>query len=235
MNAILWPHVIVGLIAILLGTVAVSVRKGGRLHARVGTGFAASMLFVGGTAIILEIFFANQTGAGGMMTCYFVATSWMTARRRDGRAGRFEKYACGVISIICAYFVGCGIAANLSPTGLFGGHVANFYFAFGGLCLAATAMDLNFIFRRVISGRQRLSRHLWRMCFAFFFATTSFFLGQRDTLPVAVQQSPILYALAAAPLVVMLFWLARIRLVRAVRGSARSGFITTGSDIPANA
>lgn len=233
MSAVLWPHVVVGLIAILLGGTAIAVRKGGRLHARIGTWFAVSMLFVGGTAIILEIFFANTTGAGGMMTCYFVATSWMTARRRDGRAGRFEKAACGVITIIGAYFIGCAIAAGFSPTGRFAGHVPNFYLAFGGLCLLAAALDLNFILRGVISSRQRLSRHLWRMCFAFFFATTSFFLGQRDTLPTGIQQSPILYVLAIAPLLAMLFWLARIRLVKAVERSRESGLIRIGSNPPA--
>jgi hypothetical protein len=49
------------------------------------------------------------------------------------------------------------------------------------------------------------------MCFAFFIATGSFFLGQQKVMPVAVRDSPILFVLAFAPFAVMLFWLVRVR------------------------
>ena len=64
-----------------------------------------------------------------------------------------------------------------------------------------------------LSARQRIARHLWRMCFAFFIATGSFFLGQQDVLPQAVRGSPILFVLAFVPFALMLFWLARLRSV----------------------
>ncbi len=54
------------------------------------------------------------------------------------------------------------------------------------------------------------------MCFAFFIATGSFFLGQQDILPAAVRGSPVLFVLALAPLAVMLFWLVRIRFAKTV-------------------
>jgi hypothetical protein len=62
---------------------------------------------------------------------------------------------------------------------------------------------------------QRISRHLWRMCFAFFIATGSFFLGQQDVLPKAVRGSAILFVLAFAPFAVMPFWLVRLRFRKA--------------------
>ena len=65
--------------------------------------------------------------------------------------------------------------------------------------------------RGTLSATQRLSRHLWRMCFAFFIATGSFFLGQQDVLPQALRGSPILFVLAFAPFALMLFWLVRVR------------------------
>jgi hypothetical protein len=34
-----------------------------------------------------------------------------------------------------------------------------------------------------ISDRQRITRHLWRMCFGLFIATGSFFLGQQAVFP----------------------------------------------------
>jgi hypothetical protein len=54
------------------------------------------------------------------------------------------------------------------------------------------------------------------MCFAFFIATGSFFLGQQDVLPKAVQGSPVLFVLAFAPFAVMLFWLARLRFAKTI-------------------
>jgi hypothetical protein len=62
------------------------------------------------------------------------------------------------------------------------------------------------LLKQLTSG-QRIRRHLWRMCFAFFIATGSFFLGQQRVMPVAVRGSPVLFALAFAPFAVMLFWL----------------------------
>jgi hypothetical protein len=56
----------------------------------------------------------------------------------------------------------------------------------------------------------------WRMCFAFFIATGSFFLGQQDVLPQSVRGSPLLFVPAFAPFAVMLFWLVRLRFPKAI-------------------
>jgi hypothetical protein len=76
---------------------------------------------------------------------------------------------------------------------------------------------------RMLESRQpwavaRISRHLWRMCFAFFIATGSFFLGQQDVLPEAVRGSPILFVLAFAPIALMLFWFVRVRFSTMISG-----------------
>ena len=89
-------------------------------------------------------------------------------------------------------------------------------FAIAGFCLLAGLLDLNVVLRGKMTPAQRLSRHLWRMCFAFFIATGSFFLGQQDVLPAAVRGSPFLFVLAFAPFAVMLFWLARLRFAKAI-------------------
>ena len=54
------------------------------------------------------------------------------------------------------------------------------------------------------------------MCFAFFIATGSFFLGQQDVLPEAVRGSPLLFVPAFAPFGLMAFWLVRVRFPKAV-------------------
>jgi hypothetical protein len=211
MGLLLAIHIGGGLLALPSGTAAVVTQKGGRIHARAGTAFLASMLILGITASLLEPY-RTPPGSpiGGIIVCYFVATSWMAARRRDGTTGWFEMIACTAALVLGGLTVWGGVLGATTPAGP--GPV----FAIGGLCLLAGLLDLNAILRARLTPAQRIARHLWRMCFAFFVATGSFFLGQQDVLPKAVQGSPILFALAFAPFAVMAFWLVRLRFPRAI-------------------
>jgi hypothetical protein len=222
---VMWVHIAGGLIALASGAAAIAVRKGGALHASAGTGFCAAMLVLGITAAILEPFRQPVPGSpvGGIMVCYFVLTAWMTARRREGRPGWIEKIACAAALGGAAVIAWGGFTGATTPAGR--GPV----FIFAGVCLLAGLLDLNAILRR-LSPVQRISRHLWRMCFAFFIATGSFFLGQQDVLPRAVRGSPILFVLAFAPFAVMAFWLVRLRFAKAIARSKQSGRISIGGD-----
>ncbi len=220
MNIVMAIHIAGGLLALPAGTVAVAARKGGRLHARAGTIFFGSMLVLGITAAMLEPF-RNPPGSpiGGIVVCYFVATSWVAARRRDGTTGRFEIVACTAALLLGALMLWGALGGATTPAGR--GPV----FAVTGLVLLAGLLDLNAILRAPLGRAQRLARHLWRMCFAFFIATGSFFLGQQDVLPAAIRGSPLLLLLAFAPFAVMAFWLVRVRLRKPLRGfqPAREG------------
>ena len=223
-QGIMWIHIAAGMVALASGTVAVGARKGGAMHASAGTWFAVAMLVLGVTASILEPF-RSPPGSpiGGIMVCYFVATAWMTARRRDGTPGRFEKIACAAALGTAALMAWGGFMGDATtPAGR--GPV----FALAGLCLLAGLGDLRMVLRGKLTATQRLSRHLWRMLFAFFIATGSFFLGQQDILPAAVRGSPVLFVFAFAPFAVMLFWLVRIRFANAITRSKRTGLIFIG-------
>jgi len=56
------------------------------------------------------------------------------------------------------------------------------------------------------------------MCFSLFVATGSFFLGQADELPEALRVWPVLYVVALAPLVFLLYWMWRVRIRKSMRG-----------------
>jgi hypothetical protein len=103
-----------------------------------------------------------------------------------------------------------GIIAANSPHG-FDGYASGLYFAFGTFAGLVSVADIRYVRRGGLSGTPRIVRHLWRMCTALFLATCSFFLGQQKVMPVAWHGSPILTALALAPLVAMIFWLIRVR------------------------
>lgn len=217
MKFLLGVHIASGILAILAGTLAVTARKGGSLHTRVGTWFFASMLLLGVSAGMLEPY---RTPPGspisGVLVCYFVLTSWMTARRRDGTSGRFEIAACATALGLAALMIWGGFNGSTTPAGP--GPV----FALGGLCAIAGLLDLSVVLRRRLTPVQRIARHLWRMCFAFFIATGSFFLGQQQVLPAFVRDTPLQFVLAFAPFAVMAFWLVRVRIGKRFRGATRS-------------
>jgi hypothetical protein len=93
----------------------------------------------------------------------------------------------------------------------------------GTVILLAAFGDLRAIRERGLRGSRRLARHLWRMCFALFVATGSFFLGQMTFVPEPVRILPLLLVLAFAPIPFLLYWMWRVR----VRG--RSSGIVVGA------
>jgi hypothetical protein len=237
LNAITWIHIAGGMVALASGGVAAAVGKGSSLHAKAGIGFCVAMLVLGVTASILSPFKTPpESPVGGIMVCYFVATAWMTARRHSGRPGKFEKIACAVVLTIALAIMASGLEAAFSAAPPSGPPGPGALIALGAICLLAGLGDLKFIVRGQLSARQRITRHLWRMCFAFFIATGSFFLGQQDVLPAVVRGSPVLFVLAFAPFGLMLFWLVRVRSSRFARSTAISGTLRrTGRQAMSNA
>ena len=213
MNVIAWIHISGGLLALVTGAIALAMRKGGRIHLSAGMWFCASMFVLGVTASILSpLKSPPESPIGGIMVCYFVATAWMAARRRSGVPGTFEKIACASVLVMAALIIGHAFEVALAPPGQHSGPPGPVaLFILGAICLLAGFGDMRFIVRGKLTATQRISRHLWRMCFAFFIATGSFFLGQQDVLPPGLQGSPVLLVLAFAPLALMLFWLVRVR------------------------
>ncbi len=222
-QGITWIHIAGGMIALAAGAAAVAARKGGAVHAAAGTWFCSAMLVLGVTASILEPYRTPPgSPVGGILVCYFVLTAWVTARRRDGTTGKFEMFACAAALGTAALMIWGGLTGATTPAG------PGPIFALAGFCLLAGLLDLNVVLRGKMSAAQRLSRQVWRICLAFFIATGSFFLGQQDVMPKAVQGSPFLFVLAFAPFAIMIFWLARLRFAKAIGRAAQSGRIFIG-------
>jgi len=211
--ALMAIHIGAGIVAIFVGTAAVVVPKGGRAHAWAGTAFFAAMLVLGVSASILEPFRTPKPGSPlvGVFVCYFVLTSWVAARRRDGATGWFERAAAAVALGTGALMLWARLGGSTPTPGTRGP-----VFFLAGLCLLAGLLDLRVVLRGRLTAGERIRRHLWRMCFAFFIATGSFFLGQQKVMPAEIRGSPILFALAFAPFAVMGFWLIRLRFAKAI-------------------
>jgi hypothetical protein len=210
---ILFLHIAGGSAAIVSGTAALAMRKGGRGHVVAGNIFFVSMLAMASIGAFVAPFLVTAEGkpklfdsAAGFFTLYLVATSWLTVRRKAGTIGRAEVGAFLFASLLAVAIVLIG-AGRADPTG---------YYAMGLLIALAAALDLKVILNRGIAGTPRIARHLWRMCLALFVAVGSFFLGQQRVMPEFIQGSPWLSVPPLAVLATMLFWLLKLRFARLI-------------------
>jgi uncharacterized membrane protein len=209
-------HVAAGSAALIAGGSALAVRKGGRLHSKAGGIFFATMLAMAGTgAVIAAAKPERGTAVIGVFTCYLVATAWVSARRRDGRAGAFELAGLAAALACAAAMLGFGLLASSSPSGRFDSLPAAAHYPFAFLAALAAGLDLNFLLRGRLARHQRIARHLWRMCAALAIAAFSFFLGQQDEFPAAWRGLPIWFVPPFAVLAAMAFWLVRVRFTAA--------------------
>ena len=210
-------HISAGVLAMFAGAAAVSFRKGSRWHGKAGNIFVAAMLCMASAASCLA-YMKHQTNNvfGGLLTIYMVTTAWATARRRDGETGLLDwvgflfAFAIGLLGVI--HGIQEAIGTRASAPG-----VPPFMDIFmSSVILLAGLGDLRMLVRG-IAGRRRIARHLWRMCFGWFIATGSFFLGQQQVFPSRLRGSPLLLVLALLPLMLLIFWLIRVRFTNAFK------------------
>jgi len=220
---LLFFHVTAGVLAMIAGAAAISFSKGSRWHARAGNIFVASMLCMAAAASYLAYMKHQPNNVfGGFLTIYMVATAWATARRRDGETGVADwigflfALAVGVLSV----FHGFQKMAGREP--LDPGTYPFMQLFMGSIILLAAIGDLRMIVRG-ISGKRRIARHLWRMCFGWFIATGSFFLGQQQVFPAWLRGSPALLVPALLPLVLLVFWMIRVRFTSVYKKMALAG------------
>ena len=211
---ILVIHICGGVVGLLSGVAAVSFRKGSPRHRVAGNIFFISMLTLGSTAALLGNVF------GGALTLYVVTTGWLTARRREGQTTIFDWGALlfGLAVGVPIMIDGLSIVSGSIPPKP--GVPVGMILFLGSVALLACAGDVRMLVRGGVFGRQRVARHLWRMCFGLFIATGSF-LAQRRVL--AFLGGPKIMLLAALPLILMIFWLIRVRFKNAYQRKSVPG------------
>ena len=206
-------HISAGILGMLSGTAAMSFRKGSRRHALAGNIFVMAMLTMAASAMFLAVM-KHQTGniLGGIFTFYLLATAWFAAKRTDGGVsalGWVALLAPLAVAAANGYF---GVQKALSPTPSPDGVPAGMNFFMGSICLLAAVGDIRMLLRGGVFGVQRITRHLWRMCFGLFIATGSFFLGQGSKVfPAFIVKSGLLLIPAVLPLPLLIFWIFRVR------------------------
>jgi hypothetical protein len=169
--------------------------------------------------------------SGGTFTFYLIGTAWLTARRRDGETYRFDWVALLIPLAIGILLWMNGIKVVRSGASSQNGVPVGMILFLGSVCLLAAAGDVRMLLRGGVAGVKRISRHLWRMCFGLFIAAGSFFFGGSNrplrllsTVGLGKYLSPALFntslylVLTILPLILLIFWLVRVRFTNAYNG-----------------
>jgi len=200
----------------LTGFVAAFLRKGSRWHGLAGDVFAIAMLSMSSSGIYMAVA-KNKLGdmLGGALTFYLVSTAWLIARRRKPETNILDWGALAMalgIMVVAATF---GLQAANSATGLRYGYAPPNYIFLGSVALLAAIGDARVLAHGGISGAHRIARHLWRMCFAWFIAAASILLARQHLFLAVLRTSGVLVFLSFLPLLMMVFWLLRVRFTNA--------------------
>jgi len=213
MNSVLLPiHVVAGGLALVLGALALLVKKGGTVHRRSGLLFVYAMLVMGISATILG-------NIGGLMAVYFVVTALTTVRPVSPWTRRINVAALALAVGLALLDIVGGVKAFNSPRGILNGVPFQMLFFIAIVMILAAIGDVRIMQFGVPRGGPRLARHLWRMCFALFIAAGSFFSIRERVAKILpepfttgpMRTLPILLIFGA-----MFYWLWRVRGRRAL-------------------
>lgn len=212
MDTVLAVHIAGGALALLAGFAALGATKGEQLHRRAGVAFVAAMLVMGLTGAGV----AAATGVGGsviggLLAAYLTLSGFMVVRpptpglRRVSLAGVAVAVPLGLVS------AGTGVSTVADGSLVRDGVPVPMILLFATVALSSAAGDLRRLRTGPARGQRRLAAHLWRLCFALFIASGSFFLGQADEIPEALRVWPVLITLAVLPLAAIPYFLWRVR------------------------
>jgi hypothetical protein len=232
-SPILIGHICGGTLGLLSGTAAMSFRKGSPRHILAGKVFVASMLSMAVAAVYLAILRHQPSNIdGGILTFYLIGTAWLTARRRDGETSRFDWVLLSIPLTLGILTWMNGIKIVRSGASSQDGVPVGMTFFMGSVMLLAAAGDFRMLVGGGVLGAKRIARHLWRMCFGLFIAAGSFFMGPSNRplrllstvglgqhLPAALFSMTLYLILTILPLILLIFWLVRVRFPNAYKAS----------------
>jgi uncharacterized membrane protein len=205
-------HIVAGLLALLAGAVALAARKGSKLHRKSGLVFTGAMIVLTTSAVVLALFFTpNRVNVvAGLLTLYLVCTALLTVKREVG-----EMRGVTAALAVLAFVVGLralmlGLEALGNPNHVVDQVPAPPLFMFMTVGITGALLDARLLWAGRIAGAHRLARHLWRMTFAMWIATMSFFLGQAKVFPELLRKTYLLMIPVLIVAIMLFYWLARV-------------------------
>jgi len=206
------PHIIGGSIALIAGAVALYATKGANLHRKSGMIFVYSMLLMTATgAVIAAVKPVRLSVIAGVLTFYLVVTALRTVRTRTAeKLHWFDIAAASTAMLTGLYGIALGVGGWGSASGKIDGLPVPAHFMLGAVAIIASLLDVRMMLAGGVSGKHRIARHLWRMCFAMYVATSAFFLGQAKLFPEPFRNVALLAIPVVIVLVMLVYWLVRV-------------------------
>jgi hypothetical protein len=211
-------HVAAGSLALVAGFVAMAATKGGRAHRLAGRAFVGAMVVMALLGAAMAAQKPDRVSiTAGLLAFYLVCTAMLTVRPDLAHARRWGAGFAAFGFALGSAAVAWGFAA-LANQGQLDGMPAPMFFVFGSVALLGALGDARVLLIGAPQGPARLMRHVWRMGFAMFIATGSFFLGQADEFPAALRVPLVMFPPVLLVVGHVLYWLARLSWQR-VRGA----------------
>ena len=218
MEALLPFHIVAGVIGLMSGAAALSAAKGATLHRGSGRVFVYAMVAMASSGAAMALWDGPDANAiGGLTAAYLVITALTTVRPVTPASRRLDLgatalgLAIGLTSLVLA-------SVSLASGSGIDGIPAPVFVMFAAIGLLGGAGDVRVLRSGPLRGAKRLTRHLWRMCWALWIAVTSFFLGNSDVLPEAMRIPALLALPVVTVVVVLVYWLWRVRIRGNMRG-----------------
>lgn len=206
-------HIAGGCFALLFGYAALAASKGGSVHRKSGMGFVAAMITMSLTGALIATMKPDRGSMiAGALTFYFVVTG-LLAVKRVPRARQIEIGAMIAAVILSTFGIWAGswLAQRGRPE-------AAPMFLFSAMAIVGAIGDWRMLRAGELSGKPRLKRHLWRLCFAMWVAAASFFWGPPNRVPEIIRIPALLPIPVLTPIAAMLYWLWRMRGRKPLRG-----------------
>src|SRR5688572_24217435 len=206
-------HIIAGILSLIAGFTALYAAKGQWLHRKAGSIFSYAMLVMTGLGAMMALMGApnRPTVVAGLLCFYLVATGLLTVIRSVEQQRQLLLGLAGMATAVAVAGWLFGFMAIGSPKNSLDHIPGGVIFMFATVATLGVIGDARVLWRGSIAGVQRLHRHLWRMGFALWVATTSAFLGQAKHLPDWVREEKLHLVPVLLVTVTVVFWLVRVR------------------------
>lgn len=204
-NLLLFLHIGGGSVGLLSGTVAILAPKGKATHRAAGKVYFISMIisFVVAAAVAPFVETGQRPNTiAAILSLYLLLSAWRAARSGGSKSGAPEFVGAFVAAGCAILGLALALMAATAPSGTVDDAPPQAFYIFLAFGIAGVYGDIQMLRRGHLAGRQRIVRHLWRMCATLFIAAGSFFIGQSQALPewmigTWLQFGPVLFPIAA--------------------------------------
>jgi len=210
-------HILGGMLGLVFGYVALFATKGATVHRKAGMGFVLATIAMSLSGAFIATLNLNRGSIiAGLLTFYFVITGLLAVKPVPGhRRLEMIAMASALVLGVFAIWAGSWLAQRGRPE-------AAPMFIFSAMAIGGAIGDWKMLRTGGIEGKPRIKRHLWRLCFAMWVAAASFFWGPPNRVPEIIRIPALLSIPVLTPIVMMLYWIWRMRGKKTMRGIVTS-------------